>query len=55
MTNRTVEILQATITLTAFVPFAFFYLKEPPKLDHLWAGLCLPGAVFFFRSRWVDG
>ena len=46
------KILQEMITLTVFVPFAFFYLKEPLKLDFLWAGLCLLGAVYFmFRDR----
>jgi uncharacterized protein (DUF486 family) len=46
------KILQEAITLTVFVPFAFFYLKEPLKLDYLWAALCICGAVFFiFRSR----
>ena len=46
------KILQEVITLTVFVPFAFFYLKEPLKLDYLWAGLCMLGAVFFiFRSK----
>ena len=35
-----------------FVPFAVYYLKEPLKLDYLWAALCILGAVFFvFRSR----
>lgn len=48
------KILQEVITLSVFVPFAMFYLKEPLKLDYLWAGLCLLGAVFFvFRSQWV--
>lgn len=48
------KLLQEVITLTVFVPFAFLYLREPLKLDYLWAGLCLLGAVFFvFRSRWV--
>jgi uncharacterized protein (DUF486 family) len=46
------KILQEIITLTVFVPFAVFYLKEPLKLDYLWAGLCILGAVFFmFRSK----
>jgi len=46
------KILQEVITLTVFVPFAFFYLKEPLKLDYLWAGICILGAVFFiFRSK----
>ena len=45
------KILQEVITLTVFVPFAWFYLKEPLKLDYLWAGLFLVGAVYFiFRS-----
>ena len=47
------KILQEVITLTVFVPFAFYYLKEPLKLDYLWAGMCLLAAVYFaFRSRW---
>ena len=45
------KILQEVITLTVFVPFAVFYMNKPLKLDYLWAGLCLLGAVFFvFRS-----
>ena len=45
------KIIQEVITLTVFVPFAVFYLHEPLKLDYLWAGLCLVGAVYFmFRS-----
>lgn len=48
------KILQEVIALSVFVPFALFYLREPLKLDYLWAGLCLLGAVFFvFRSKWV--
>ncbi|MCB1979123.1 MAG: DMT family protein [Burkholderiaceae bacterium] len=47
------KILQEVITLSVFVPFAVFYMKEPLKLDYLWAGLCILGAVFFiFRSKW---
>jgi len=46
------KVLQELITLSVFVPFAVFYLKEPLKLDFLWAGLCLLGAVYFmFRER----
>lgn len=46
------KILQEVITLTIFVPFAFLYLKEPLKLDYLWAALCMVGAVYFmFRTR----
>ncbi|WP_311223750.1 MULTISPECIES: DMT family protein [unclassified Acidovorax] len=45
------KIMQEVITLTVFVPFAVFYMNEPLKLDYLWAGLCLVGAVYFiFRS-----
>ena len=45
------KIMQEVITLTVFVPFAVFYLREPLKLDYLWAGLCLVGAAYFmFRS-----
>jgi uncharacterized protein len=47
------KLLQEVITLSVFVPFAYFYLKEPLKLDYLWAALCILGAVFFvFRSKW---
>ena len=46
------KIIQEVITLSVFVPFSVMYLKESLKLDYLWAGLCLVGAVFFmFRSR----
>ena len=46
------KIMQEIITLTVFVPFAFFYLKEPLKLDYLWAGLCILGAAYFvFRDK----
>lgn len=45
------KVLQEVISLSVFVPFALFYLKEPLKLDYLWAGLCLVGAVYFmFRQ-----
>jgi uncharacterized protein len=45
------KILQEVITLGVFVPFAVMYLKEPLKLDYLWAALCMVGAVYFiFRS-----
>jgi uncharacterized protein (DUF486 family) len=48
------KILQEVITLSVFVPFSVFYLEEPLKLDYLWAGCCLVGAVFFvFRGRLV--
>jgi uncharacterized protein (DUF486 family) len=46
------KIIQEVITLSVFVPFALLYLKEPLKLDYLWAGLCMVCAVFFmFREE----
>lgn len=46
------KIMQEVITLSVFVPFSLMYLKEPLKLDYLWAGLCLLGAVYFmFRDK----
>lgn len=45
------KIMQEVITLSVFVPFAVLYMGEPLKLDYLWAGLCLMGAVYFiFRT-----
>jgi len=45
------KIVQEVLTLSVFVPFAVFYLREPLKLDYLWAALCMVGAVYFiFRS-----
>lgn len=45
------KILQEAITLMVFVPFSVFYLGQPVKLDFVWAGLCMMGAVYFvFRS-----
>lgn len=41
------KITQEVITLSVFVPFAVFYMREPIKLDYLWAGLCLLGAIYF--------
>lgn len=45
------KIMQEVITLCVFVPFAVFYMGLPLKLDFLWAGLCMLGAVYFvFRG-----
>jgi len=45
------KIMQEVITLAVFVPFAMFFMQQPLKLDFLWAGLCLVGAVYFiFRA-----
>jgi hypothetical protein len=46
------KILQEVITLVVFVPFAYFYMRQPVRLDYLWAGLCIVGAVYFvFRGH----
>jgi uncharacterized protein len=45
------KITQEAITLAVFVPFAMFVMHEPFRLDYVWAGLCLIGAVYFiFRG-----
>lgn len=45
------KILQEVITLLVFAPFAVLYMRQPLKLDYLWAALCLVAAVYFvFRS-----
>ena len=46
------KILQEVITLSIFVPFSVLFMKEEMRLDYLWAGLCILGAVFFiFRQK----
>jgi len=51
MSLSQLKILQEVITLAVFVPFAVLYMRQPFKLDFLWAGVCLLGAVYFmFRS-----
>ncbi|HEX6640513.1 MAG TPA: DMT family protein [Thermoanaerobaculia bacterium] len=46
------KILQEAITLSVFVPFAVFYMREPLRLDYLWAALCVVAAVYFvFRGH----
>ncbi|MGQ9499760.1 MAG: DMT family protein [Dissulfurimicrobium sp.] len=41
------KILQEVITLSVFVPFAVLYMRQPIKLDYLWAAMCIMGAVYF--------
>jgi len=51
LTLPQLKIIQEVIALAVFVPFALLYMKQPLKLDFLWAGLCLLGAVYFmFRG-----
>ena len=45
------KILQEVIALSVFVPFAVLYMKQPLKLNYLWAALCICAAVYFvFRE-----
>lgn len=45
------KIIQEAITLSIFIPFAIFYMKEGLKWNYLWAGLCLTGAVYFIFKK----
>lgn len=45
------KIMQEVITLAVFVPFVFFYMKQPLKWDYLWAALCMCGAVYFIFRK----
>src|SRR4026208_2428428 len=47
------KIMQEVITLAVFAPFSVWYLREPLKLDYLWAGLCLCGAAYFMFRGWT--
>ena len=50
------KILQEAITLSVFIPFAIFYMRQPLKLDYLWAAICICFAVYFvFRGEPVGG
>jgi uncharacterized protein (DUF486 family) len=51
LTLAQLKILQEVITLAVFVPFAFLYMKQPLKLDFVWAGLCLVAAAYFMFRR----
>lgn len=46
------KIIQEVLSLSVFIPFSLYVLKEPFKMDYVWAGLCLLGAVFFmFKDK----
>ena len=47
MSLAQLKILQEVVTLAVFVPFAMLYMGEAPRLNYLWAALCLMGAVYF--------
>ena len=52
LTLPQLKMMQEVITLLVFVPFSVYYMKQPLRLDFLWAGLCLLGAVYFvFRGH----
>ncbi len=51
MTLPQLKILQEVITLTVFVPFVLLYMRQPLKLDYLWAAFCMMGAVYFVFRR----
>ena len=51
MSLAQLKIMQEVITLAVFVPFVILYMRQPLKLDYLWASLCILGAVYFvFRG-----
>jgi uncharacterized protein (DUF486 family) len=50
------KMLQEVITLSVFVPFSIFYMRQPIRVDFLWAAICLCGAVYFmFRGAGITG
>jgi len=52
LTLPQLKIMQEVITLLVFVPFSVYYMRQPLRLDFLWAGVCMLGAVFFmFRGQ----
>jgi uncharacterized protein (DUF486 family) len=52
MTLPQLKILQEAIALAVFAPFAIYYMRQPLRLDYLWAAFCIMGAVFFiFRGQ----
>ena len=51
MTLPQLKILQEVITLAVFVPFVVYYMRQPLKLDYLWAALCMLGAVYFISRE----
>ncbi len=52
MTLPQLKILQEAIALAVFAPFAVYYMRQPLRLDYLWAALCIMGAAYFmFRGQ----
>jgi len=51
LTLPKLKIIQEVITLSVFVPFVVLYMRQPIKLDYLWASLCMMGAVYFIFRK----
>ncbi len=51
LTLPQLKIIQEVITLSVFVPFVVLYMRQPIKLDYLWASLCMMGAVYFIFRK----
>ena len=51
LTLPQLKMLQEVISLSVFVPFVLFYMRQPVKLDYLWASLCMLGAVYFMFRK----
>lgn len=56
LTLPQLKMLQEVITLSVFVPFSVYYMKQPVRIDFLWAAMCMCGAVYFmFRGVVASG
>ncbi|HEX6572089.1 MAG TPA: DMT family protein [Steroidobacteraceae bacterium] len=51
LTLPQLKILQEVVSLSVFVPFMLYYMRQPLKLDYLWASLCMLGAVYFMFRK----
>ena len=51
LTLPQLKIVQEVISLAVFVPFVLLYMRQPLKLDYLWASLCMLGAVYFMFRK----
>ena len=51
LTLPQLKIMQEVISLSVFVPFMLYYMRQPIRLDYLWASLCMLGAVYFMFRR----
>ncbi len=45
------KIMQEVITLAVFVPFSVYFMHDKLRLNLLWAGLCMVGAVYFIFKK----